>query len=171
MTPANEGGPPDGADRRAFLSRAGMFLGLGGSYGLLGAFALRYLYPLRPDPRGWMFVTELARLATGSSMSYVTPAGDAVLITRQGPGDTAGDFVALSSTCPHLGCRVRWEEASRRFVCPCHDGTFDARGVATGGPPRAGGTDLARYSLRVEDGLLFIDVPLRPAPAGPARLG
>ena len=29
---------------------------------------------------------------------------------------------ALSATCTHLGCNVRWREESNQFVCPCHTG-------------------------------------------------
>jgi Rieske Fe-S protein len=95
-----------------------------------------------------------------------SPAGDNVLITRQGQGEAAGDFIALSSTCPHLGCRVHWESAENRFFCPCHNGTFDRGGSATGGPPAAEHKNLPRYPLRVENGLLFINVPLRAVPIG-----
>jgi quinol---cytochrome c reductase iron-sulfur subunit, bacillus type len=51
------------------------------------------------------------------------------------PKDQYDNYVALSTKCMHLGCPVRYIEASQRFVCPCHGGVYDFRGKRTGGPP------------------------------------
>ena len=50
--------------------------------------------------------------------------------------DPADDkkFTVYSSTCTHLGCGVRWEEAGKRFLCPCHGGVFDSEGQPVSGP-------------------------------------
>lgn len=157
--------PPEGSrHRRGFFGRLGtwvMGLGLFGGYGMFAAIAARYLFPARPEPKGWLFATRVQSLQPGESLPYTTPAGEQVLITRQGEGESASDFIALSSTCPHLGCRVHWEGPQQRFFCPCHNGTFDPSGVATGGPPLAAGQSLPRFELRVENGLLYIEVPLQ----------
>jgi menaquinol-cytochrome c reductase iron-sulfur subunit len=42
---------------------------------------------------------------------------------------------ALSATCTHLGCQVRWDGEATQFRCPCHGGAFDAQGRVVGGPP------------------------------------
>ena len=107
-----------------------MILGLSGGYGTFGALAARYLYPARAEPRAWLYVEALGRLQPGDSLPYVTPSGDNVSITRQGEADSSESFIALSSTCPHLGCHVHWESVGSRFFCPCHNGTFDKVGVA-----------------------------------------
>jgi Rieske Fe-S protein len=143
-----------------------MGLGLVGGYGMFAAIAARFLFPSRPDPRAWLFATEVDRLRPGDSQLYTTPSGESVIITRQGEGGAVSDFIALSSTCPHLGCRVHWESPNQRFFCPCHNGTFDPQGRATGGPPKAAGQDLPRYPLRIERGLLFIEVPTRTLSVG-----
>ena len=70
------------------------------------------------------------------------------------------DFIALSSTCPHLGCQVHWEAAHDRFFCPCHNGVFDPSGRGLSGPPGEAGLSLPSYNLRVDNGLLFIEVPV-----------
>jgi Rieske Fe-S protein len=57
----------------------------------------------------------------------------ALYVRRQGAGD--GDITVLSSICPHLGCPLNWHRDQSQFVCPCHNGTFDAEGRPTGGPP------------------------------------
>jgi Rieske Fe-S protein len=55
---------------------------------------------------------------------------------------------------------VHWEAQNDRFFCPCHNGAFDRQGNATAGPPAAAGQALLRFPLRLENGLLFIEVPI-----------
>ncbi len=149
-------------DRRRFLKTAatvGMTGGLVAGYGTFGAVAGRYLYPAEDRPMTWMFVAELTAMAAGASRTFLGPSGERIAIARQGDGGTADDFVALSSTCPHLGCQVFWQAAENRFFCPCHNGMFDPSGKATAGPPAKAGQALSRYELKVDRGLLFIRVP------------
>ncbi|MBM3990625.1 MAG: Rieske (2Fe-2S) protein [Planctomycetes bacterium] len=151
-------------DRRSFLASAsslGMLAGLGASYGTAGFYAARYLYPSKPREKAWMFLARLADVAVGGSLSYTTPAGERVTLARGGSTGTAEDFVALSSTCPHLGCQVHWEAQNQRFFCPCHNGAFDKSGKGISGPPGDAGQSLPRYPLRVEGGLLYIEVPTK----------
>ena len=152
------------ADRRTFLEKASkgaMAAGLIGGYGGLGAIALRYLYPARPDELSWQFVAEVDTIKAGESLLYQGPSGETINIARQAREGGAEDFVALSSTCPHLGCQVRWEGQNNRFFCPCHNGVFDPSGIAIGGPPGEAGQRLSRYPLKVEGGLLQIAVPTK----------
>jgi Rieske Fe-S protein len=149
--------------RRKFLERTGslaMVGGLAAGYGTFAGMAGRFLYPAGPAPRRWQYVATVADFAPGQSIGYRAPNGNTVAITRQGSGGTAADFIALSSTCPHLGCQVRWEGQNNRFFCPCHNGVFDPSGKATGGPPAEAGQSLSRYPLAIENGLLFIEVPM-----------
>ena len=44
-------------------------------------------------------------------------------------------MIAISSRCVHVGCPVRYVAAARSFVCPCHGGVYNFRGIRTGGPP------------------------------------
>ncbi len=162
MSDDTDSAGPAQEDRRAFIdkaSRAAMALGLVGGYGGFGAIAIRYLYPARPDEYSWQFVSEVNRISAGAALRYRGPSGETINIARQGDSGTADDFVALSSTCPHLGCQVRWEGTENRFFCPCHSGIFDPTGVATGGPPAEAGQTLARYPLQVDNGVLHIAVP------------
>lgn len=148
--------------RRGFLSQLGglgMGAGLAVSYGAVGAMAVRYLYPAKPTPANWMFVADLASFPKGKSMTYTSPTGAPVVIARNGETGTVDDFVALSSTCPHLGCRVHWEGQNKRFYCPCHNGTFNPEGKPLSGPPAIANQSLPRYPLKVEAGLLYIEVP------------
>lgn len=155
-----EGSTEAAVPRRRFLGLSAftaMAGGLVAGYGTFAAFAGRFLYPAAPPMKGWMYVTELARLGPGESMLYRAPNGAPISVTRQGEGDKAEDFIALSTVCPHLGCQVHWESQNDRFFCPCHNGVFDPSGMGTSGPPK--GQMLARYPLKAESGLLFIEVP------------
>ena len=49
--------------------------------------------------------------------------------------DEYNEFIAISTRCMHLGCPVRFVEASERFICPCHGGVYDFQGKVAGGPP------------------------------------
>jgi Rieske Fe-S protein len=162
-----------GSDRRSVLAWASRLLmagGLIGAYGTLAAFMGRFLYPARPPTRGWMFVIETARLPAGESIVYETPGRATVNIAHKGKADGTEDFIALSSVCPHLGCQVHWETHNSRFFCPCHNGVFDPSGKATAGPPAEAGQSLPRYPLKVEAGLLYIEVPLEQLAQGRGRV-
>ncbi len=162
MTSKPTGDESPSENRRKFLGKASgaaMITGLAGGYGAFGAIALRYLYPTNLDNRFWQFVIETDRVKVGESIRYRGPSGETVNIARQHRNGDAEDFIALSSTCPHLGCQVRWEPQNSRFYCPCHNGVFDPTGVATAGPPAEAGQSLSRYPLQVANGLLHISVP------------
>ncbi len=62
---------------------------------------------------------------------------------------SGADFIALSTRCMHLGCPVRFVEASQRVICPCHGGVYDFRGKVTGGPPVR---PLDRFYTRIRNG-------------------
>lgn len=148
--------------RRGFISKLSTFAMVGAlvtAYGSLAGFFGRFFYPARPPGRSWLFVSEVAQLAVGDSIPYRLPGGSPVHITRHGDSGGAKDFLALSSTCPHLGCQVHWEARHQRFFCPCHNGTFSPEGKATGGPPADAGQSLLQYPLKVENRLLFVEAP------------
>jgi Rieske Fe-S protein len=186
MSKQADAGRPEQPDRRQFLTggalaSGAMAGGLALGYGMFFRCAGEYLYPSE-EGRAWMFVTNVAGVAPGQAVSFQSPTGVPVVITRKREGEapaepntanaqspseslaapTAADFLALSSVCPHLGCRVHWEPQNDRFFCPCHLGTFDPEGRPTGGPPLAANQSLPEYPLRVENGLLYINMPIKP---------
>ncbi len=68
----------------------------------------------------------------GNSLVYVRRRSLAI----DGPiKDQYDDVIAISSRCVHVGCPVRYVAAAQSFVCPCHGGVYDFRGIRTGGPP------------------------------------
>jgi len=157
-------------DRRWFLSTATVVMagGLAGGYGTFFAMAGRFFFPSGAN-RQWFFVSDADGIAPGESFSFQSPAGVDVMITRRTDGSeqevpgeppSVDSFLALSSVCPHLGCRVHWEASNNRFFCPCHNGVFDSDGVATAGPPAAEGQNLPHYILQIVDGSLYIEMPI-----------
>jgi menaquinol-cytochrome c reductase iron-sulfur subunit len=68
----------------------------------------------------------------GNSIAYVRTRDPAI---DTEPEDQYNHWVALSSRCMHLGCPVRFVSAASRFICPCHGGVYDFRGLVVGGPP------------------------------------
>ena len=68
----------------------------------------------------------------GRSTAYVRARNPAI---DTEPADKYNQFIAISSRCMHLGCPVRYTAAAQRFICPCHGGVYDFRGIRTGGPP------------------------------------
>ncbi len=67
--------------------------------------------------------------------------------------DKYNQFIALSSRCMHLGCPVRFVSAAGRFVCPCHGGVYDFRGLVSSGPPVR---PLDRFYTRLNNGLVEV---------------
>ena len=68
----------------------------------------------------------------GNTIAYIRARNPAI---DTEPEDQYNHFVALSSRCMHLGCPVRYVSAAERFICPCHGGVYDFRGMVAGGPP------------------------------------
>ena len=63
------------------------------------------------------------------------------------------EFLAISTRCMHLGCPVRFVDAAKRFICPCHGGVYDFAGKVNGGPPVR---PLDRFHLRIREGNLEV---------------
>ena len=65
-----------------------------------------------------------------------------------------GGFLTFSAICPHLHCIVNWNEALKKFECPCHGAKFNRNGeVLEGPPPRP----LDLYKLQIVEGKVVID--------------
>ncbi len=78
----------------------------------------------------------------------VSTAKQTVYVTR-----VDGQLRVLSAICTHLGCVVPWDAEVKRFVCPCHKGTFAADGARIEGPPPRG---LDALPSKIEKGTLYV---------------
>jgi Rieske Fe-S protein len=65
------------------------------------------------------------------------------------------EFIALSSICTHLGCRVR--KARDGFDCPCHGSRYDLHGKVINGPAAK---PLTHFPVRREGEELVIDLKI-----------
>jgi Rieske Fe-S protein len=94
----------------------------------------------------WIRVAKLANLSDEHPIAVPVVGEQVDAWTRQSnvrlgmvwlrkKGDT---LVALTAECPHLGCKVGYDEGKKAFGCPCHDSAFSIEGERTGGPaPRS----------------------------------
>jgi Rieske Fe-S protein len=80
----------------------------------------------RPDRR---LRVALASVPMGGRAVF-EHAGEPVELRR-----TQRGVHARSLLCSHYGCRVEWQSARAQYVCPCHQGMFDADGRPVSGPP------------------------------------
>jgi|SRR5581483_9922168 len=65
-------------------------------------------------------------------------------------------FVVFNGRCTHLGCAYSWRaegERANHFVCPCHDGVYDASGTVVAGPPPR---PLDRLETKLDGGELSV---------------
>jgi menaquinol-cytochrome c reductase iron-sulfur subunit len=69
------------------------------------------------------------------------------------PKDEYNEVIAISTRCMHLGCPVRFVQASARFICPCHGGVYTFSGEVDGGPPVR---PLDRFYTEVRDGNVWV---------------
>ncbi len=144
-------------NRREWMASVAMAIGLVASYGVLAFQGFLFLLPRRTAPRTRnLFAGRVSQFEIGGVDKFLDLEGNEILIRRK--SDAA--FQAFSSTCPHLGCKVRWEEEEGHYLCPCHMGIFDADGIAISGPPADAGQSLAPVPLVVDEeaGVLYVQV-------------
>jgi menaquinol-cytochrome c reductase iron-sulfur subunit len=89
----------------------------------------------------------------GKTTVYVRARDAKIDKEKPPPGFEDEKFIAISTRCMHLGCPVRFVDAARRFICPCHGGVYDFRGLVDGGPPVR---PLDRFYTRVRNGQVEI---------------
>jgi menaquinol-cytochrome c reductase iron-sulfur subunit len=161
MQPA--GTAPDRSGRRSFLAR--VVIGVQTAIGATVAFVVggAALAPsFSPPRRTWLRAATLADLADGAptpvTLRIIRQDGYRQVVDRrtvyvQRDGD--GGVRVLDSTCTHLGCRTRYDAESKRFLCPCHGGVYDADGSVLDGPPPE---PLRRMDARIDGDTVVVQV-------------
>lgn len=138
--------------RRKFFSNLAMWGALAASYGTGAFYALRYLLPEKKTKKlRKVYVAPAESFTAGKTLKFKLPDGNEALIFRSGE-----KFLAFSNTCPHLGCKVKWQPQESNFFCPCHNGVFDPNGTAIAGPPAQEKKNLRQYGLERDGNSLYI---------------
>ncbi len=84
------------------------------------------------DYRTVVITIEPGLGSAGESLAYVRRHNLGI----DGPvKDKYDRVIAISSRCAHVGCPVRYVAAAASFVCPCHGGVYNFKGIRVGGPP------------------------------------
>jgi menaquinol-cytochrome c reductase iron-sulfur subunit len=136
--------------RRRFMTRtahgAGAIAAAAFTLPALG-FAVGPVFDRTAD--SWQEVGPLSRFSRSDYVpvvitlaSDIGEADNSIAYVRQhDPGvdgpvkDQYDRVIAISSRRVHVGCPVRYVAAATSFVCPCHGGVYDFRGLRVGGPP------------------------------------
>lgn len=102
------------------------------------------------EPAGPMPIIPAAQLAPDQVIRFDYPnKGDNCLLARLDDGK----LLAFGQKCTHLACAVTPDLPNGKFICPCHNGSFDAMtGRPLAGPPRR---PLPRITLEVKQGVIY----------------
>ena len=128
--------------RRSFID---VFFG-GSLLATVAAFlypVIRYVLPTKQTAAAQKSVTaaKVGEIAPNAAKVFKFGSAPGVLINT-----AEGKLLALSATCTHLTCTVRYEADSSTLFCPCHNGRFDLSGTVISGPPPA---PLETYNVEV----------------------
>jgi Rieske Fe-S protein len=86
---------------------------------------------------------ENAALAAVDGSLVVAAPHDNIIIVRT----SATAAQAVSDICTHAACGVRYDRASKIFVCPCHGSRYSLAGAVLTGPASR---PLARYTTQLD---------------------
>lgn len=79
-------------------------------------------------------IANLSQVLRNSAIYFLWPTDafrDLNILIR----DDAGSLHAYNAVCPHASCSLRYDDANRLLVCPCHASMFEPRsGEVVQGP-------------------------------------
>ncbi len=109
----------------------------------------------------WVSVTTLNKL--GEQPVSFTSGGIVGYVMRN-DGDsgnpTDGPVIAVSAACTHMGCIVQWQNADKKYHCPCHGGVFTEYGNTDHTSPVRYLKPLPRLDVQIDpDGTVKVRVP------------
>ena len=137
--------------RRDFLKLmkgAGIAIGAGA----VAAPVVSYFYPtdLEIYPTEPVLVCGQDELPVGESRTVPFGRYPAIVI------HTTDGLKAYSAACTHFACTVKWNNASGKLECPCHEGYFKVEdgSVISGPPPKP----LLTLATEITDGKIYVKV-------------
>lgn len=151
-------------ERRSFLVRLTVALGglLAGVLAVPGLAMLAAPLTRRTTRQGFIRLKALRDLPEGRPVRVPVrqtvvdawtrypqrPVGSAWLLRID-----AEHVQARSNICPHAGCNLDFDDATKRFTCPCHEAIFTGAGEPIEGPAKRGMDPL---EVKVEDGYVWV---------------
>ena len=149
--------PRPGSTRRDFLAS----LALGGmtAAALSASLPGCALFMSSVDPDVMLSPTGNTVFVPKTSLPWENGGGPTLVVGLEGRPDDKllllrapdGEIIALSTTCTHRGCDVRWNDERHLIVCPCHGSEYDLNGGNLKGPAKR---PLHRYAVQTRaDGL------------------
>ena len=158
--------PAEATPRRGFLSILAVLAG--GIAGLIpvAAGTIFFLDPILRKRKGAdagmlraVDVSELPADGTPIRVTLRSDIVDAWTIYRQRVIGSVYlrqincQVIAFNDTCTHLGCKVDFQAAEKRFFCPCHQSAFALDGTRQNKtPPR----DMDNLEAEVKDGVVWV---------------
>ena len=139
-------------DRRSFLNRLWVFCGIlaAAEFSWLGLSFMNFRKKNNRPAETESIITAGPTANFSPNTVTAVPRGHFYLACLPD-----GGFLALSRVCTHLGCSVPWDDAEKKFVCPCHGSTFSLTGqVLTAPAPRP----LDIFPVRIENGIVKVDI-------------
>lgn len=110
---------------------------------------------------GPIVVTDAATIPVGQTRNYYDGNNPGVLLYRDANG-----YLALSVSCTHSGCAVKYTVGESTYKCGCHGSQFKLDGTVSNGPAAM---PLGTYPLcRRADGAFVID-PYKNGPGNSSR--
>lgn len=145
MSPQDSTEPTNGPSRRTLLvAGAGTALGVTVVAGCGGGGSGTATDTPTPSGGGSTGLAKVSDVPVGGAVSAQTADGKPVIVAQP----KAGDIVAFSAICTHMGCTVAPQGSILK--CPCHGSTYDlATGDNTGGPAPS---PLAKIDVLVKGG-------------------
>ena len=109
----------------------------------------------------WFPVTTLAELGE-SAIRFTTDSIIGYVIRNDGDSGVAvkdTPVIAVSAACTHMGCIVQWQDADRKYHCPCHGGLFTEYGKPDKSSSVLYLTSLPRLDVKIENEKVYVRVP------------
>ena len=130
------------------------FLGLTSFAFFVGTFATagrKLLKCIRGENSEAVAIADLGEVPIGGYKLFRYPTkNDPCILLRL----SEDQFVAFDQRCTHLSCPVLFDAASKKLVCPCHEGFFSAEdGRVLSGPPKRA---LTRLSVTTQNAQVWV---------------
>jgi cytochrome b6-f complex iron-sulfur subunit len=83
-----------------------------------------------PPPPGNKLTLDL----TNPTYAALNTIGGFVVTQGIIVANTSAGYVALDSTCTHMGCTIGYSSTANNFPCPCHGSIYSVTGSVLNGP-------------------------------------